>query len=480
MVSAFTSRRFGFGKTITDVELGIVNRERRFERPNYSCEEATVAVHNSFVKVDLETSPFVREFYYGGGESREGWWNSDHMCVQMEDVLDVMATLHPDLQVVFEVDHSSGHDRKCTGGLSTSVMARGIGGKQEKMNATVVTRECVGPFYNKLKNDNGDKYQGVKIGREQSMVFIEGETPRFSNMARDDVEGEEGDIDLTPAELKVAIATKEPTRRNEVHRMKIGDLKALAVKLEMDVTKRGRKTKAGYMGKAKGALQVAYERGFVDSSDVSAYNVKKLTRRERQEMDYQGIDLLAQDPKNLLHLLDSCEDFINTHSQIKQTVLDLGGDVVSTPICHPELAGEGIEYCWGRAKYIYRRERSKIEGTIDREKFNELVTMSLSNQEGEALAKHRALAFARRARTYKVVYNQMFKEHDAKEAAVREGGGEGGGEGGEGGGEAVEGERKPSRVLSSFADIERRVKALTESTYKRHRGVHLDAALYED
>ena len=92
MVSAFTSRRFGFGKTFTEVQLGIVNRERRSQRPNYSCEEAALAVHNASVKVDLESSPFVRQFYYGGGESREGWWNSDHMCVQMEDVPDVKAT----------------------------------------------------------------------------------------------------------------------------------------------------------------------------------------------------------------------------------------------------------------------------------------------------------------------------------------------------------------------------------------------------
>ena len=35
----------------------------------------------------------------------------------------------------------------------------------------------------------------------------------------------------------------------------------------------------------------------------------------------------------------------------------LNVEVVRSTKCHPELAGEGIEYTWGRAKGLYRKAR---------------------------------------------------------------------------------------------------------------------------
>ncbi len=34
---------------------------------------------------------------------------------------------------------------------------------------------------------------------------------------------------------------------------------------------------------------------------------------------------------------------------------ELGIGMEQTPRCHPELAGRGIEYCWGKAKLEFRR-----------------------------------------------------------------------------------------------------------------------------
>ena len=60
-------------------------------------------------KPELKSSPFVKEFEYGA--SNEGYWNYNHMVIQVEDCVDVLKVLLEDeYDVVFMVDHSCGHD----------------------------------------------------------------------------------------------------------------------------------------------------------------------------------------------------------------------------------------------------------------------------------------------------------------------------------------------------------------------------------
>lgn len=46
-----------------------------------------------------------------GQKSKGGFWGDPESEAQVEDMLDVHELLEPDLQVVCEVDHSSGHAR---------------------------------------------------------------------------------------------------------------------------------------------------------------------------------------------------------------------------------------------------------------------------------------------------------------------------------------------------------------------------------
>ena len=64
-----------------------------------------------------------------------------------------------------------------------------------------------------------------------------------------------------------------------------------------------------------------------------------------------------------------------------------------TPICHAELAGEGIEYSWGYAKLIYRGLPS-LEKKKGKDNFHKSVRHCLS--EG-VLSTKRIQKFARRA-----------------------------------------------------------------------------------
>ena len=62
-----------------------------------------------------------------------------------------------------------------------------------------------------------------------------------------------------------------------------------------------------------------------------------------------------------------------------------------SPKCHPELAGHGIEYCWGAAKMYYRRHNDLNAKTFDRR-----VQESL-----KAVNRRHVHMFERRARAYR-------------------------------------------------------------------------------
>ena len=67
-----------------------------------------------------------------------------------------------------------------------------------------------------------------------------------------------------------------------------------------------------------------------------------------------------------------------------------------TPKGHPEIAGVGIEYSWGKAKQHYRRHNS-----LDPKLFHNEVLQALST---EVLTLERVRKFARRARNYTRAY----------------------------------------------------------------------------
>jgi len=69
------------------------------------------------------------------------------------------------------------------------------------------------------------------------------------------------------------------------------------------------KVKPGYVGKPKGAAQIAAERGFI----------------------------------SLDGLLENGKKYINI-------------TLILIPKCHPEIAGRGIEYCWSYSKLRFRRD----------------------------------------------------------------------------------------------------------------------------
>jgi len=103
------------------------------------------------------------------------------------------------------------------------------------------------------------------------------------------------------------------------------------------------------VGKPKGMFQVMYERGFIDTNKHAMYNVKAVTTEVKDAMT--AVELVENKKFNMRIILGGCSDFNDELAQIVYMIKEIGGATVTfTPICHPELAGEGIEYIWGKSK----------------------------------------------------------------------------------------------------------------------------------
>lgn len=145
------------------------------------------------------------------------------------------------------------------------------------------------------------------------------------------------------------------------------------------------KTTIGYVGKPKGLKQVLWERGFWD---VSNPNFKPKVEELRE-------------------IMAECLDFKHEETALQQISNKAGHLLRMSPKGHPELAGVGIEYSWGKAKLEFRRRND-----LDPKTFHARVLQVLST---EVLFLDRIRKFARRARQYERAYMTGASTFDAVE-----------------------------------------------------------------
>jgi hypothetical protein len=388
MISAFQSREFGFGLPVSNEALQQVNERRK--NTKYHDHKAAVEVgYKEGYKKPLTSSPFIRTFEYGADS--EGYWNYNHMVLQLEDCVDVLKHLYPQYDFLFLFDHSSGHDKQRDDGLNAKKMTKSFGGNQRKMRDTTIKKEqgYLGPYPSKLKP-----------GDVQSMVFNEADDGPFW-MTREEQENKRHDKTindqstsrtLRKGELKVILAEKNiSTKGTSKELLK----RAQEHNIETKVT--SSKVIEGWQGKAKGLLQVLWERGFIDAD-----NHQKYTMNGRQ--DACGV-LMPE--TSLIHLMSSCVDFEEEESLLQANGRELGVLVDRTPKCHCELAGEGIEYSWGCSKNVYRSLR--IHEKRGKENFRKSVDKCLDR---EILSTERIRKFSRRARQYICAYYKIAIEQE--------------------------------------------------------------------
>ena len=91
---------------------------------------------------------------------------------------------------------------------------------------------------------------------------------------------------------------------------------------------------SSFAGMPKGLKQVAWERGLYQS---------------------------GMKAEKLKEVLGGCEDFMNETTAFQDEIARRGNIGLLSPKGHPELAGVGIEYCWGRSKQYFHRHNDGPE-----------------------------------------------------------------------------------------------------------------------
>jgi hypothetical protein len=97
-----------------------------------------------------------------------------------------------------------------------------------------------------------------------------------------------------------------------------------------------------------------------------------------------------------------CPDFLNEEGMMEHIGKKLGVEVMLTPKCHAEIAGEGVEYMWACSKGAYRNLALKEKR--GKENFNESVRYCLSSK---VVSVERIRKFAKRARQYLIAYHAV-------------------------------------------------------------------------
>ena len=109
-------------------------------------------------------------------------------------------------------------------------------------------------------------------------------------------------------------------------------------------------------------------------------------------------------------MLSNCEDFRHEKGALQSLVEARGHVLVMSPKGHCELAGQGIEYDWGKSKQNFRRKNQL-------KNFHQLILESISRK---FLKLSTSRKFARKARAYRRAYRLgVDNEHTSIESMVK-------------------------------------------------------------
>ena len=181
--------------------------------------------------------------------------------------------------------------------------------------------------------------------------------------------------------------------------------KDIALKHEIPLKYSHPKVIEGWMNKPKGIMQILFERGFVDGTlSVNDYTEKGLKNRNGPiDTSIKFKDIISNLP-----------DFVNEQSRLQYFANKLGVTVKSSPKYHPEIAGEGIEYCWGLSKGWYRKQSLSLKK--NKQGFYQLVTKSMDPS--TVLDVYHVRMCVRRQRSYILAYLCMYRDPPSRTTTV--------------------------------------------------------------
>jgi hypothetical protein len=286
--------------------------------------------------------------FFRTGVQHEGYWNSSHAKLQLEDVVDALSTIFPQFDLVFLFDQSSGHTKMRIDSLHIRNMNVSHGGSVGMMHDTIIREVGLHPRI-------------LQVGDKQVMHFIEDADGPFWMTPVERLETKhDQQLGTAKSRAKTKIELLKELRQSGYNTTKQRylkeDLVALCGLRNICTTVEEQKVKEGWLGKPKGMLQVLWEHGWIDSSKVvTAKSMRYSKDGKKEDFGEDGKLKEASRQYALSYLLQQCMDFKNEKSDLEHLTAELSGrdttiSILFTPQYHCEPAGEGIKYCWGAAK----------------------------------------------------------------------------------------------------------------------------------
>jgi hypothetical protein len=380
MVSAFFDEHKGFGLPLTDEEIDKIN-EGRYGKPGK-------------VPISYGDSPGLVFFQYG--KNKDGYWDGEKFERQCEDVIDCLEILYPDMQILLEVDHSSGHLKEQSNGLEVNKMGVKWGGITLAKRDTVIEEGCLGENPPVITTKDGERIQ-LALGMTQKMVFQEGDPPPFLDQKANPDTVPMTEAQIVKEKLKRLNAKKKSEAEKAASKSPVVDAAAAAVGTEEEEPF----VIPGYVGSNKGIYQVLYERGLYI---IGMRGKQTQGKREQLEMDNRK-DSIVPPHLDAHAVLGACPDFKFELTALQHCIESRGHILLPSVVCTPETAGLGIEYAWGKFKYEQRQENDKASKLESGSKFISRVKVLCQSKVILPLA--RVYRFARRTRDYIRMYMEL-------------------------------------------------------------------------
>ena len=261
---------------------------------------------------------------------------------QADDVLDLFDWMDiqkgTHTQQLGEYDWSSGHSKAQDGGLNPLAFNKGVGGKQTKMRPSHLDHPaCVGKEEAVLYRSKEDLnlwsrlpmagYQEIDCRVYENdthhSVFRDGDPPPFLDLKRRPNE------DWTET-----ITTAKRARGGNAPVVKVTEIVHKA-----------------YVGECKGSDQYLWERGlWFDKKETPAGTMASMVMTVPKQDKHERTEEWSQ-----LHIIANLHDFENEQSALEKKYIDRGEIPFFCAKGHPELAGKGVEFCWGVSKRNFRK-----------------------------------------------------------------------------------------------------------------------------
>ena len=385
----------------------------RNKQEHYSDKDAAKTKLNTSKKPKLHSTPFVRELDYGA--NCDGYWSYKSMVLQMEDCIDCLKFLFPEFDFLFLVDHSNSHNHLQPDGLNINKINIYHGGKQPIMHDSKISAEMLGPFHTPEST--------LQPGMLQCMQYDDTDigpcylSERERMIYHFDInKGQKRTRDLNKAEL---VTLLESTGHS--------DAKGTKTRLQQKCETLGINTKVtedvvteGWKLKPKGSFQILFKRGWINPACISMYTADGrkdvstgTTDGQNNAGSNNGVSNGSAtvegevDPTNcnfsIKKLMQLQTDFINEITLLEFHANKLGVLLDRSPKCHPEVAGEGIEYLWALSKLNYRRSSMELKRTKDL--LRKLVCTS--TDPATVLNKKRVRSCSKKACSYMKLYQAI-------------------------------------------------------------------------